>query len=430
VASSTPSRRLRIAIVGTGIAGLGCAWHLRDRGDLTLFEAADHAGGHTHTVEVPGATGPVVFDTGFMVFNRVTYPGLCRLFGELQVPVKPAPMSFSVQHLPAGLEFCGSGWNHLFAQRRNLVRPRFWRLLAAIHRFNQEAVDALEQTAWQAITLGEYVRRRGYGADLLDLYLVPMSSAVWSTPADRMLEFPAMTLLRFFHNHGFLGLHTQHPWWTVDGGAREYVRRLLARLEGAVRLNCPVRSVRRPASGGAEVTTDDGRTGVFDRVILACHADQALALLRDADASERRILGEFRYQPNLATVHTDTTVMPRRRLAWSSWNHRVDAAPDGTPRAQTVYWMNSLQGVPGPTQYFVSINGGHSVNPRCILRQIPYEHPLFSLGAVQAQAELPALNRRAGAPAVRFAGSYFRYGFHEDALVSALDCVRSLEEVP
>lgn len=417
----------RVAIVGTGIAGLGCAWFLNGRHDLTLFEQADYAGGHSNTVEVTAGGTSVAFDTGFMVFNRVTYPNLCRLFDDLGVPVKPTSMSFSVQHLPAGLEFCGSGWNHLFAQRRNLVRPRFWRLLQAIHRFNRDAVAALGDPQWAAVPLGEYVRRQGYGRDLLDWYLVPMASAVWSTPADRMLEFPAVALLRFFHNHGFLGLHTQHPWWTVDGGAREYVRRLRARLRARVHLETPVRSVKRLAGGGAVVTTADGRNETFDRVILACHADQSLALLDDAEPEERRVLGAFRYQPNLATVHTDPGVMPRRRLAWSSWNHRVESAAGGAVRAQTVYWMNRLQGLAGPTQYFVSINGGHAVAPDRILREIPYEHPLFSLEAVRAQEALPGLNRRKPGPAVLFAGSYFRHGFHEDALAAALDCIRALD---
>ncbi len=416
----------RLAIVGTGIAGLGCAWFLRDRFDLTLFERADYAGGHTHTVDIDARGERVQFDTGFMVFNRVTYPNLCRLFDELAVPVKPTKMSFSVQHLPAGIEFCGSGVNGLFAQRANVLRPRFWDLLYAVDRFNGDAVAALHEPRWSGLTVGEYVRERGYGRDFLDLYLVPMSSAVWSTPPDRMLEFPVTTLLRFFHNHGFLGLHTQHPWWTVDGGAREYVRRLWPRLGARARLNAPVVRVAREAAGGACVTTEDGVTERFDKVILAAHADQSLALLADADAEERRILSEFRYQPNLATVHTDESVMPRNRLAWSSWNYRMAPTGEGTIQPQTVYWMNELQGVSQRVNYFVSINGAESVRPEHVIRQIPYEHPLFSLGAIGAQRKLPGLNRRSPAQAVYFAGSYFRYGFHEDAFTSALDCARAV----
>ncbi|MBL9176394.1 MAG: FAD-dependent oxidoreductase [Verrucomicrobiales bacterium] len=416
------SSRPRVAVVGAGIAGLGCAWRLRKACDLTLFERNAYTGGHTNTIDVRNPSGSVAFDTGFMVFNRVTYPNLCRFFEELEVPVKPTSMSFSVQHLPAGLEFCGSGWNHLFAQRRNLVRPRFWRLLAAIHRFNGEAAAALSDARWDSASVGEYVERRGYGRDFLELYLIPMSSAVWSTPTDRMLEFPAVTLLRFFHNHGFLGLHTQHPWWTVDGGAREYVRRLDPHLGGRIQLAKPARSVRRLSGGGARVVFKDDETRDFDRVVLACHADEALALLADADPEERRLLGEFRYEPNRAVVHTDSSVMPRRKLAWSSWNYRIAPAPGGGTQSQTVYWMNLLQGVPGDVPYFVSINPGDTVDPRRIVREIPYEHPLFSLGAVRSQALLPGLNRRSPGQAVFFAGSYFRYGFHEDAYTSGRDC--------
>lgn len=418
----------RLAIVGTGIAGLGTAYFLRGRFDMTLFEQADYPGGHTHTIDVAGRTGPVAFDTGFMVFNRVTYPNLCRFFEELKVPVKPTDMSFSVQHVPSGLEFCGSSLNHLFAQRRNLFRPSFYRLLLTIDRFNTEAVAALDDPRWAGMALGDYVRERGYGHGFLDLYLVPMSSAVWSTPPDRMLEFPAMALLRFFHNHGFLGLHTQHPWWTVEGGAREYVRRLRPLIDPdgtRIRLRSPVARVVREGAGAA-VTTEDGKVERFDRVVLACHADQALRMLADADADERRVLGEFRYQPNIATVHTDTGVMPKARLAWSAWNYRIASGPEGAPAPQTIYWMNRLQGIRDTADYFVSINGESSVDPEKVVRRIAYEHPLFSLGAIRSQAELPRLNRRSPDAAVRFAGSYFRHGFHEDAFTSALDCAQAV----
>jgi predicted NAD/FAD-binding protein len=421
--------RPTLAIVGTGIAGLGCAHFLHRRYALTLFERGDHVGGHTHTIEVAEPAGPVPFDTGFMVFNRVTYPYLVQLFEELGVPVRRTDMSFSVQHVPSGLEFSGSGWNHLFAQRRNLLRPRFWRMLAAIGRFNAEAVRALDDPRWADMTLGDYVRTRGYGRDFLELYLVPMSGAVWSTPPDLMLEFPAMTLVRFFHNHGFLGLHTQHPWWTVSGGAREYVRRLIPPFADRIRRGVAAVSVHREGEG-AVVASSDGRSERFDKVILAAHADESLRLLSDADDEERRLLGEFRYQPNLAVVHTDASVMPHARLAWSSWNYRMARRPDGEVRPQTVYWMNRLQSLATHTDYFVSINGEHEIDPTRIHRRIPYEHPLFSLGAVRAQAGLRALNRRSPSRAVYFAGSYFRYGFHEDAFGSAVDLARLLSDAP
>lgn len=432
--SGVPSPRMsrqRIAIIGTGVAGLGCAYFLHDRFDLTLFEQADYAGGHTHTIDITSGPGAVAFDTGFMVFNRVTYPHLCRLFERLKVPLKPTDMSFSVQHVGENLEFCGSSLNHLFAQRRNLLRPRFYRMLMAVHRFNAEAVPALMDPQWESASIGDYVRRRGYGEDFLNWYLVPMSSAVWSTPPGEMLEFPALTLLRFFHNHGFLGLNTQHDWWTVDGGAREYVRRLQRMFGERIRLNSAARSVVRLAAGGVRIQFADGRSEEFDRVILACHADQSLKILEDADPDERRLLGEFRYQPNLATIHSDERVMPRTRLAWSAWNYRMGVAEPGcVTRPQTVYWMNRLQGLRSGRDFFVSINAGDSVDRGRVHREIRYEHPLFSLGAIRAQAGLPGLNRRTPAQAVYFAGSYFRYGFHEDAFVSALECARAVTGEP
>jgi predicted NAD/FAD-binding protein len=361
-----------------------------------------------------------------MVFNRVTYPRLVRLFEELEVPVRATDMSFSVQHVPSGLEYSGSSLNHLFAQRRNLFRPRHYRMLLQVARFNREAVPALGEGRWQGMTVSEYVAQRGYGEDFLNLYLVPMSGAVWSTPPGRMGEFPAMTLIRFFHNHGFLGLHTQHPWWTVTGGSREYARRLTAPFRERIRLGDPVERVRRLAVGGAEVETRSGWKGRFDRVILAAHADQSLKMLVDADAEERRLLSEFRYQANEAVIHTDPVEMPRRRLAWAAWNYRMEMGKDGRVRPSTVYWMNRLQGVSERRDYFVSINGGEGVDPERVIRRIPYEHPLFSMGAIRAQAELPGLNWRSPGQAVYFCGSYFRYGFHEDAFSSAVDLCEGL----
>ncbi len=414
-----------LAIIGTGIAGLGCAHFLQRHFDLTLFEQNDYAGGHTNTVTVRelGADSvprPVAMDTGFMVFNKVTYPHLTRLFAALDVPIKPTSMSFSVRHADTGLEFAGSSLNHIFAQRRNLLRPRFWRLLSAISRFNKDAIAALDDPAVQGETLGDYVKRRGYGADFFDLYLVPMSSAVWSTPPELMLSFPATSLLRFFHNHGFLGLHTQHPWWTVDGGAKRYVEKITAPWRDRIRLRQPATRIVRTAAGVA-VTTADGQMHHFDKVILACHGDQARRLLAAPTFDEDRLLRAFHYQPNVATVHTDASVMPRKRLAWSSWNYEIARDAAGQVSTATHYWMNSLQGVSDRENYFVTINRPESIAPDRVLRRINYEHPLFNLEAVRAQDEIPALNASAqGGTETYFAGAWQRFGFHEDGLLSAV----------
>lgn len=414
----------RIAIIGTGISGLGCAYFLKSQYQLTVYEKADYIGGHTNTLSIEEEGGRVSIDTGFMTYNEVTYPNLTRLFRELGVDSRSSSMSFSVQHLPADLEFCGSSLNHLFGQRRNLCRPEFWKMLLQINRFNKEAAAAVCTQRDDPLSLGEYVAERRYGEPFLNYYLLPMSCAVWSTAPDRMLQFPAMTLLRFFHNHGFLGLHTQHPWRTVTGGARRYVDRIIDALRDRIYLNRAAVAVRREAGGAVRVTDQSGHTEQYDHVILACHADQALNILQDADDHERATLGEFKYQANTALVHTDDSVMPRTSLCWSSWNYRVGHNADAQREPSTIYWINRLQGIVSPRNYFVSINGEDALKPQSVLRRIHYEHPLLNDGAIRAQRRLPRLNeRRTG---IYFAGSYFRYGFHEDAFSSALNLSRLL----
>lgn len=404
-----------VAIIGTGIAGLGCAHLLQRDRELSLFERSSHAGGHSNTITIDDA---IPVDTGFMVYNVVTYPALTRLFAELGVETYETSMSFSVQHLPTGLEYCGSSLGHLFAQRRNLLNPRFYRLLTSIDRFNREAVAALAEGSAAGWSVAGWTARQSYGDDFLERYLLPMSCAVWSAPFDEMLTFPAETLLRFFHNHGFLGLHTQHPWRTVRGGSRTYVDALIRPFASRVYRNRGVASVRREGSA-VRVKFSDGCEQHFDQVVLACHADEALALLENPTADEQRLLSPFRYASNLATVHTDERVMPRTRRAWSSWNYRVEnrATSIENVTGSTVYWMNSLQQLDTTKNYFVSINGASSIDPSRVLKTIPYDHPLFSSRAIAAQDELPALNEQGP---VHFCGSYFRYGFHEDALVSGM----------
>jgi predicted NAD/FAD-binding protein len=325
-----------------------------------------------------------------------------------------------VQHRPTGLEWCGSGLDGLFAQRRNLLRPAHWRFLAEVHRFNTTAPMLLEDPERESMTLAEYVRAERFSDDLVWKYLIPMGSAVWSSPPDAMLEFPAGTLIRFFLNHGFLGLDTQHQWRTVVGGSRRYRDLLVAPFAGAISCANAALEVRR-TERGAVVRSADGGERTFDLVIIAAHADEALRMLASPTDAERRVLGAFRYQRNVATLHTDERVMPATRRAWSSWNYRLDAAPGGGVDTTTVYWMNSLQKVSKRREYFVSINDPGLVRPERVLRTIEYDHPLFSVEAVRAQRDLPALN---AAGPVRYCGSYFRYGFHEDAFTSALELCR------
>jgi predicted NAD/FAD-binding protein len=412
----------RIAIIGTGIAGMGCAHLLNPHHDLTMFEQDDHVGGHTNTVTVDEHGRQIPIDTGFIVYNEITYPNLTRLFAELAVPTEPTFMSFSVQHRPTGLEYSGSGLAGLFGQRRNILRPSFYRLLAQINRFNTVAPSALDDPRYAAMDLAQYVAEEKFSQEFLHQYLIPMSSAVWSTPPEKMLRFPLVSLVRFFANHGFLGLNTQHQWRTVVGGSRMYRDRLIAPFKHRIRCNAPVTRVARTSSGAA--VTVGGELLQFDSVVLACHADQALRILETSTDLERRILGEFQYQTNVATLHTDPSVMPARRRLWSAWNYRVDHAPrEGRELPSTVYYMNMLQHLPAKLDYFVSINDHGHVHPDRVLMTIRYEHPVFTVGAMRAQKKLPELNELGP---IYYCGSYFRYGFHEDALVSAIELAATI----
>ncbi len=411
--------RERIAIVGTGVAGMGVAWQLRQQADITLIERDHRPGGHTNTVTVDEDGVPVPIDTGFIVFNHVTYPNLVRLFEELDVKTQPAEMSFSVQHLAAGLEYNGMGLNKLFAQRRNIIRPRFHALVLAIMRFFRVARRALAEPADLECTIAEFVKRHKLGDDFLNFYLVPMSSAVWSTEPGRMLDFPALSLLRFFQNHGFLGVTIHHPWFTVSGGSQTYRDKILAAFD-PVRLPAKVVEVSETAHS-ARITLEEGGALEFDRVIIAAHADEALAMLSPPDPLQQRLLTAIRYQQNTATLHTDASVMPRARRAWAAWNYRVEPDSHGQASATTHYWMNALQNVSKKKNYFVSVNGAEKIQQDKILYQTVYEHPVYTLEAMRAQRELPELNTRSPQQRVFFCGSYFRHGFHEDAYSSAVD---------
>lgn len=411
--------RERIGIVGSGIAGMGAAWQLRDHADITLIEREARPGGHTNTVTVEENGRDIPIDTGFIVFNHATYPNLVRLFKELGVETKPSEMSFSVQHLPTGLEYNGMGLDKLFAQRGNILNPRFHALVFQILRFFRVARGLLEKPDSLNCTVAEFVQRNSFGVDFLNLYLIPMSSAVWSTDPRQMLDFPALSLIRFFQNHGFLGVTTHHPWFTVSGGSRSYRDKLLSLLK-PVELPAKVVEVRE-SDTSATIRLEDGTVREFDRVIIAAHADEALAMLASPTDAQSRLLGAFGYQKNTATLHTDDSVMPRIRRAWASWNYRVEQDARGDREATTHYWMNALQGVSKTRDYFVSVNGADKIRPETILYQTGYDHPVYTLRAMEAQRDLPGLNTHSPGQRIFFCGSYFRHGFHEDAYSSAVD---------
>lgn len=404
-----------IAIIGTGISGLACAHFLKRNFDITLFEKNTRLGGHSNTVSIPENGKNLPVDTGFMVYNEVTYPHLTRLFKELDVATKPTSMSFSVQHIPDDLEFNGGSLNLLFAQRKNLLRPRFWKMLLQINRFNKETVAELAEPKFGDLSLAEYVKVRKYGSDFLRWYLSPMAAAVWSSPPERINDFPARTLMRFWHNHGFLGLDTQHPWRTVVGGSKEYVAKISAPFSENIVKGIPVRAVENDGT----VVLDDGTSRHFDKVIFATHGDQSRALLASATPTEEEILSNFQYQPNHAVVHSDPRFMPRTKLAWASWNYRVESSTGGERIHSTHYWMNKLQGVSENENYFVSINPPPGIDPEKIHHEVAYEHPIFSAAAIKAQSRIPELHL-VGYQTKRFyCGAWQRFGFHEDGIWSA-----------
>jgi len=413
----------KLAIIGTGIAGMGSAHLLQHKYNLSLFEQNNYIGGHTNTITVKEDGKDIYIDTGFMVFNYVTYPNLCQLFEEIQAPVKKTDMSFSVQYVPAKLEYCGSGLDGLFAQRKNLLNTRYIRMLMQITRFNKVAVEVMDNPAYEQYSLRQFIDAFGFGEDMLWRYLVPMSSAVWSTPMEQMLDFPALTLIRFFKNHGFLGLNTQHQWYTLQDGSQAYRKRLIAPFADRIVVNNGVVKVRREGDK-AIVYTANGASQVFDKVIFACHGDQALRLLEQPTDMERRLLSPFQYQHNTATVHTDVSIMPRNQKVWSSWNYRI-TEQEGKLVPTTIYWMNRLQGVSDKQNYFVSINAvPGSIDSSKVIKEIDYEHPLFDVPAVMAQKELAQLNRQG---VLYYCGSYFKYGFHEDAYASAVHLSKILQ---
>jgi predicted NAD/FAD-binding protein len=400
---------------------MGCAHFLHKHTDLTIYEQNNYIGGHTNTATVDEDGKPVYIDTGFMVFNFETYPNLCKLFDEIKAPVKKTNMSFSVQHIPSGLEYSGSSVNHLFAQRKNIFNLRYIKMLNQIGRFNKESVKILDDPKYAHYSIGQYVKEFDFGEDMLWKYLVPMSSAVWSTPMEQMLDFPAVTLIRFFLNHGFLGLDTQYQWYTLENGSQSYREILIKPFKDRITTNRKALKVIRE-NGKVIIHASDGSQETFDRVIIATHGDQALAMLDSPTADEQQLLSKFKYQYNKAVLHTDKSIMPKTKLAWSSWNYRIQME-NGKLTPSTIYWMNSLQQVSDKKDYFVSINPHNSLDPKKIIKEIDYEHPLFDVPAINAQAELYKSNETGP---IYFCGSYFKYGFHEDAFASAVElCSRN-----
>jgi predicted NAD/FAD-binding protein len=424
---------LRIAVVGGGIAGLGAAHRLASRHHVTLFEAGDYVGGHTNTVDatVGGITYPV--DTGFLVYNERTYPQLIALFEALGVPTASTDMSFSVSVGPHDFEWCGSDLRSLFAQPSNALSPRFWSMLKDILRFNRQATALAHDPARAqdaSVPLGDWLAANGYGRAFRDGYLLPMAAAIWSCPTATMLAFPVGSFARFCDNHGLLQVADRPRWFTVQGGARQYVQRIVAGLHD-VRTSTPVRGILRAPldavrDGRSQVAviTDRGRE-TFDHVVLACHSDQSLAMLEDASDEERAVLGAVPYQPNRAYLHTDLALMPRRRRAWAAWNYlsagrfgETSSAPEAAgPSVAVTYWLNRLQPLPFTQPVLVTLNPLTPPRDGTVLGTFDYSHPVFDTGAILAQRRLPALQGRRN---TWFAGAWTGWGFHEDGLKSGL----------
>ena len=400
---------MRIAIVGSGISGLVCAHLLHGAHDVTLFEAGEHAGGHTHTVDIELHGRVHAVDTGFIVFNDRTYPNFTRLLARLEVARQPTTMSFSVRCDRTGLEYNGSTLNQLFIQRRNVVRPSFLRMIGDILRFNREAPRTLGTPA-AGRPLRELLAAGGYSKGFVEHYLVPMGSAIWSMPPARLLDFPAGFFVRFFSNHGLLSVSDRPQWFVIEGGSRSYVERLLAPLRDRVRLRTPVMAVKRTAGG---VELEPG--GRFDHVILACHSDQALRLLADPTPAEREILGALPYQENEVVLHTDASLLPRRRGAWAAWNYRIPREKQET--VAVTYHMNALQGLEAPEELCVTLNRTAEIDPARVRGRYRYAHPVYTLEGLAAQRRHAEIS---GVSGTHFCGAYWGYGFHEDGVNSAL----------
>ena len=425
MAASASPNAARVAIVGSGISGLAAAHALQGKAAVTLFEAADYYGGHTHTVDVtlPGPHGPVTHgvDTGFLVFNERTYPHLIQLFADLKVQTVKSDMSFSVQVPQAAgqqLEWSGSSLSSVFAQRKNLVNGKFLRMLRDILRFNRVTTDIANASRDEAMLqpLADFLRDHKFSNEFRDWYFLPMMGCIWSCPTDQMLQFPVATMIRFCYNHGLIQVTNRPQWWTVAGGARAYVDKIIANIADK-RLNTPVRRITRDAAG-VHVSTDAG-TEVFDRLVLATHSDQALSLLHEPTWAEQRTLSAIRYQPNRAVLHTDTSMLPRKKLAWAAWNYeRADETSRESAQVCLHYLLNMLQPLPFTQTVVVSLNPLRPIARSHIMAEFDYAHPVFDLAAIAAQKGVAALQ---GQNSTYFCGAWTGYGFHEDGLKSGFN---------
>jgi predicted NAD/FAD-binding protein len=411
---------MKIAIIGSGIAGNTIAYHLHKTHDITVFEAGSHIGGHTDTHEIVVGGKQHAVDTGFIVFNDRTYPNFIALLDELGVEWQPSHMSFSVHCEKSGFEYNGTTLNSLFAQRRNFLRPSFYRMISEILRFNKTAPELLEDGP--EIRLGDYLTQQGYTRNFIDYYIVPMGSAIWSTEARQMLEFPARFFVRFFHHHGMLSVNNRPQWRVIKGGSARYVEALTASFRDRIRLNTPVEQVRR-LKRSVRVKPCNSPEETFDWVVFACHSDQALAMLSDPGTAEKDILGAIPYQENSVYLHTDSIMMPKRKLAWAAWNYHVTAAP--AERVAVTYNMNILQGLDAAEPVMVTLNHTRNINPAKVIKRLTYHHPVYTTAGAKAQArhgEISGVNR------TLYCGAYWRNGFHEDGVVSALAALEQLRK--
>ena len=412
---------MKIAVIGTGIAGNVAAWHLCREHEITVFEANSHIGGHTHTHDIVHNGEQHAIDTGFIVFNDWTYPNFIALLDELGVESRPTAMSFSSRCETTGIEYNGSSLNGLFARRRNLFSPRFHGMIRDILRFNREARELLASND-ESLTLGRYLHDMKYGRLFIDNYIIPMGAAIWSTDPQQMLAFPACYFVRFFANHGLLNIRNRPQWRVISGGSREYVKSLTAPFRDRIRLNEAVVSVKRLPTH-VELRTSAGHTERFDHLFIATHSDQALAALSDPTGPEREVLGAIPYQQNEVELHTDISLLPKSRRAWAAWNYlRRDG--DST-RVSVTYNMNILQGIQSTTTFCVTLNDAQHIDPDKIIRRIQYHHPVYTAQGVAAQQRQRDIN---GECRTWYCGAYWRHGFHEDGVVSALQALQHFRE--